>query len=153
MPTSQRWPKPAGPREISNATEVAAGAGVPEGRLKAVGVIVATGGWGVAAGSGGVKVGGLVGDGVLSGSTEASTVSVASLPTESLAGVLSGGGVGESVTVAIFVAVAVLVGELISAVAGVLVGRSIGVRVGVAAGVEVGVLVGSGGLVAVGNRG
>ena len=123
--------------------------------------MVAIGGWGVAAGSGGVKVGGLVGDGVLSGSTvrlsspksEASTVSVASLPAESLAGVLLEGGVGESVTVAIFVAVAVLVGELISAVTGVLVGRFIGVRVGVAAGVEVGVLVGSGGIVAVGNGG
>jgi hypothetical protein len=36
---------------------------------------------------------------------------------------LSKGGVGESVTVAIFVAAAVLVGELISTVAGVLVGR------------------------------
>jgi len=106
MPTSQRWPKPSGPREIGNATGVAAGAGVPEGRLKAVGVTVSVGGWGVAA-----SVGGAVGDGVLSDSTEASTVSVASLSGEPLVGVVSRGGVGERVTVATFVAVAVLVGE------------------------------------------
>ena len=150
MPTSQRWPKPSGPREIGNATGVAAGAGVPEGRLKAVGVTVAIGGWGVAA-----SAGGAVGPGVLSGSTEASTVSVASLSAEPLVGVVSRGGVGERVTVATFVAVAVLVGELISGVAGVLVGRliPIGVRVGVTDGVEIGVLVGLGGLVAVGRGG
>lgn len=155
MPTSQRWPKPSGPREIGNATGVAAGAGVPEGRLKAVGVTVSVGGWGVAAGTVGVKVRGLVGDGVMSGSTEDSTVSVASLSGEPLVGVVSRGGVGERVTVATFVAVAVLVGELISGVAGVLVGRliPIGVRVGVTDGVEIGVLVGLGGLVAVGRGG
>ena len=101
MPTSQRWPRPAGPREIGNATGVAAEVGVPGGRLKAVGVTVAIGGWGVAAGTGGVKVRGLVGDGVPNSSK---------------------GGVGERVTVAILVAAAVLVGELISVVAGVLVG-------------------------------
>ena len=143
MPPSQRWPKPSGPREIGNATGVAAGAGIPEGRLKAVGVVVAIGGWGVAA-----SVGGAVGPGVLSGSTEAATVGAA----KPLVGVPSEGGVGERVTVATFVAVAVLVGELISVVAGVLVGRliPIGVRVGVTAGVEVGALVGFGGRVAVG---
>ena len=125
MPTSQSWPKPAGPREIGKATGVAAGAGVPESRLKAVGVAVASGGWGVAAGTGGVKVRGLVGDGVLSCSTGASTVGSA----KPLTGVVSRGGVGERVTVAILVAVAVGVGELISVVAGVLVGglRAIGV--------------------------
>ena len=103
----------------------------------------------------GVKVRGLIGDGVMSGSTEASTVSVTSLSGELLVGVVSRGGVGERVTVATFVAVAVLVGELISVVAGVLVGRliPIGVRVGVTAGVAIGVLVGLGGLVAVGKRG
>ena len=150
MPTSQRRPKPSGPREIGKATGVAAGAGVPEGRLKAVGVTVAIGGWGAAA-----SVGGAVGPGVLSDSTEASTVSVASLSAEPLVGVVSRGGVGERVTVATFVAVAVLVGELISGVAGVLVGRliPIGVRVGVTDGVEIGVLVGLGGLVAVGRGG
>ena len=150
MPTSQRWPKPSGPREIGNATGVAAGAGVPEVRLKAVGVTVAIGGWGVAA-----SVEGAVGPGVMSDSTEASTVSVASLSGEPLVGVVSRGGVGERVTVATFVAVAVLVGELISGVAGVLVGRliPIGVRVGVTNGVEIGVLVGLGMLVAVGKGG
>jgi hypothetical protein len=125
MPTSQRWPKPAGSREISNATGVAAGFGVLEGRLKAVAVAVAViiGGWKVAVGGRDVEGGGLVGDGVLSGSTEASTVSSA----EPLAEVPSEGGAGEGVTVAIFVAAVVLVGELISAVASVLGGRSVGV--------------------------
>lgn len=102
---------------------VSAGADVPEGRLKAVGVAVSVGGWGVAAGTVGIKVRGLVGPGVMSGSTETSTVSVASLSGEPLVGVVSRGGVGESVTVATFVAVAVPMGELISGVAGVLVGR------------------------------
>ena len=77
--------------------------------LKSVGVAVATGGCGVAAGVGGIKVRGLVGDGVLSPSTVLR------------AGFSEGGG-GERVTVAIFVAATVLVGELISIIAGVLVG-------------------------------
>jgi hypothetical protein len=87
--------------------------------------MVNIGGWGVAVGVGGTKAGGWVGDGVWSGSTEASTVSVASLVAEPLAGVSSEGGEGESVTVAVFVAVAVFAGELISVVAGVLVGTFI----------------------------
>ena len=133
MPISQRWPKPAGSREIGNATGIAAG------------VTVAVGGWGAAAG-----VRRPVGGGVLSDSTEASTGS-----TESLVEVVATDGVGERVTAAILVAAAVLVGELISVAAGVLVGRltAIGVRVGVAAGVEVGVLAGLGGAVAVGKGG
>ena len=81
-------------------------------------------GSGEAVGDGVTRSGETVGDGVPSGSTEASTVRVASPSVKSLVGVWSGGGVGESVTVGVLVAVAVLVGELISAVAGVLVGRS-----------------------------
>ncbi len=96
----------------------------------------------MAAGTTGVEAGGAVGDGVSSGSTE-------------LGGVLSRGGVGESVTVATFVAATVLVGELISGVAGVVVRGliAVGVQVGVTVRTEVGVLVGSGGLVAVGRGG
>ena len=116
MLTSRKWSKPAGSREIGNATGVAAGVVVLGGRLKAAGVAGAIGGWGMTAG-----VGSPVGDGVLSISTEASTVSVASLSAEPLAGVASEGGAGERVTVAILVAVAVFVRELISVVAGVLV--------------------------------
>lgn len=122
MPTSQRWPKPAGPREIGKATGVAVGVGVPAGRLKTVGVTVGSGGWGVPVGVGGIEVEELVGDGVLSGSTDASAVGVASPPAGPLVGVVPTGGVGERVTVAVPVAVAVGVGELISGVAGVLVG-------------------------------
>ena len=138
MPTSQRWPNPAESREIGDATEIAAG------------VTVAVGGWGACAG-----VRRLVGDGVLSDSAEASTVSVAAFPAESLVEVLATDGVGEGVRVAILVAAAVLVGELISVGAGVLVGRltASGVGVGVAFPVEVGVLVGLGEPVAVGKGG
>ena len=118
MPTSKRWPKPAGSREIGNATGVAAG------------VTVAVGGWGVAAG-----VRRPVGDGVLSDSTarregvprspksEASTVSVASLPAGSLVEVVSPDGVGERVAVAILVAAGVEAGVLVGLGRPVAVGK------------------------------
>jgi len=93
MPTSQRWPKPVGSREIGKATGVAAG------------VTVAVSGWRVVA-----RVRRLVGDGVLrSPKSETSTVSVASLPAESLVEVVSPDGVGERVAVAILVVDVVLV--------------------------------------------
>lgn len=86
----------------------------------------------MAVGARGVEVGEAVGDGVPSSSE---------------------GGVGDRVTVGVFVAAAVLVGELISVVASVLVGglAAAGVRVEVAVGV--GVPVGPAGLVAVGKGG